>query len=160
MKHWVAESSCFRTLFGNQRVHGSQTLTKCARRHFYPNFPLIWDKVSDKTSFLVISEILGLFGNWLTADHMFSRHNWYKFVKHVKTLLFPKPKIFSAFFYFWNLHKVPFTNKRVHGSQTSSWNRFKRYYLQNQLYFLQFFSAFQIYIKFGTFWKKTSGFIA
>ena len=37
-------------------------------------FPLIQDTLSWKTSLLVRSEILGLFGNTFTADHMYSRH--------------------------------------------------------------------------------------
>ena len=42
--------------------------------HFYHKFPLILDKLSRKTSLLLRSEVLGLFGNILTADHMYSRH--------------------------------------------------------------------------------------
>ena len=53
----------------------SQTLTKTAKRHFSPNFPLIRDILSQKTSFLVRSEILGLLGNTLTTDHMYPSYN-------------------------------------------------------------------------------------
>ena len=38
-------SSCFRTPFANQRVHGSQTLTNSAWLHNYRSFPLIRDKI-------------------------------------------------------------------------------------------------------------------
>ena len=71
----MPKSSCFRTTFGNQSVHGSQTLTRSARQHFYPKFPLIQDKLSEKTSLLVRSKILRLFGKTVTADYMYYRHN-------------------------------------------------------------------------------------
>ena len=34
----IHSRSCFRTLFGSQRVNGSQTLQKSAREDFYPTF--------------------------------------------------------------------------------------------------------------------------
>ena len=43
-------------------------------QHFYQNFPLIQDTLSGKTSLLLRSEMLGLFGNALSADDMYSRH--------------------------------------------------------------------------------------
>ena len=43
-------------------------------QHFYHKFPLILDTLSHKTSVLLRSEVLGLFGNTLTSDHMYSRH--------------------------------------------------------------------------------------
>ena len=94
----MAESSCFRTHFGNRPRHGSQTLVETARRHFYSIFSLIWDKLSYKTSFLVRSEILGFFGNTLTTDHMYSRHNWDKLTQQVQTSLSQKPKTFCEIF--------------------------------------------------------------
>ena len=101
VKTRISESSCFRTPFEIQRVHGSQTLLKYAQQHFYPNFPLIQDNVSHKTSLLVTSGILGVFGNTLTANRMYSRHNWEKFPQHVQTPLPPKrknfPEVFIAF---------------------------------------------------------------
>ena len=75
----MSESSCFTTSFQSERINGCQTLLKPAREHFYPSFLLTQAKLSWKTSFLARSEILGLFGNTLTADHMYSRHNWEKF---------------------------------------------------------------------------------
>ena len=71
----MPESSSFRTLFESERVHGCQTLLKPTRQLFSANFPLIQDKLSYKTSLLVRSEILGLFGNALTRDHMYCSHN-------------------------------------------------------------------------------------
>ena len=41
---------------------------------------------------LVRSEILGAFRNTLAADHMYSRHNWGKFMQNVKTPLSQKGK--------------------------------------------------------------------
>ena len=41
----IPESFSFRTPFGNERVHESQTLTNSSWLHFYPNFPLIRDKI-------------------------------------------------------------------------------------------------------------------
>ena len=71
----MPETSCFRTPFRSQGVHVSQTLLKSARQHFYPNSPIMGDKLGLKTSLLVRSEILGLIGNTLLADHMYSRHH-------------------------------------------------------------------------------------
>ena len=39
-------------------------------------------------------EILGLFGKTLATDHMYSRHNWGKFLQNVKTTLSQKGKTF------------------------------------------------------------------
>ena len=46
---WMPKSSCFRTPFGSQSVRGSQGVLKSGRDCFYPNFPLIQDKLSRKT---------------------------------------------------------------------------------------------------------------
>ena len=68
----MPESSCFRTSFDSERVHKCQILLKPALQDFYPNFPLIQDKLSQKTFLLVSSEMLGLFRKTLTADHVYS----------------------------------------------------------------------------------------
>ena len=47
----MPEILCFRTVFQSQIVNGSQTLLKAARQHVYPNFPLIEDTLSQKTSY-------------------------------------------------------------------------------------------------------------
>ena len=91
-------SSCFRTPFARKRVHGSQTLLQPALQPFYPNFLLIQDKVSSKISCLVRSEILGLFGNTFTADHMYSCLRQEKLQQQVQTLLSQKRRIFSGTF--------------------------------------------------------------
>ena len=98
----MPERLCFRTPLKSQRLHGSPTLLKPALQHFYPNFPLIYDKFSWKTSLLLESKILGLFGNTLTADNMYSRQRWEKFWQQVQTVLSQKGKTFSEnFIAFW-----------------------------------------------------------
>ena len=49
-------------------------------------------------SVLVTSEILGLFGKTLGADHMYYHHNWRKFRQHVKTPFSEKRKTLSWIF--------------------------------------------------------------
>ena len=110
----MPESCSFRTLFESERVHGSQTLLKPPLRHFYPNFKLIKDKLSSKASPLVRSEILGLFGNTLTAEHMYSRHTWEKFPQQTQMLLFQKLKTFSHIFitFFQSTQNFPHFQKK------------------------------------------------
>ena len=84
---WMPKSSCFRTPFNSQSVHGSQTLLKLVWQDVYLDFPLILDKTSQKTSVFVRCEILRVFDNRLAADHMYSRHNWGKLRQHDKTTL-------------------------------------------------------------------------
>ena len=67
-------SPCFTRRFASKRFHWSQTLLEPAPQHFYSKFPLIYNKLSSEASPLVRSEILELFGNTFTADHMYSRH--------------------------------------------------------------------------------------
>ena len=43
-------------------------------------------------------EILGVFGNTFTADHMYSRHRLEKLLEQIETLLSQKQKTFSAIF--------------------------------------------------------------
>ena len=76
-------SFSFRTPFASKHVYGYQTLLENALQSFYPNFPLIYKKVRFKTSRLVRSEILGLFGNTFTPDRMYSRHRWEKLQQQV-----------------------------------------------------------------------------
>ena len=49
-------------------------MLKSPWQQFYHKFHLILDTLSRKTSVLVRSEVLGLSGNTLTADHMYSPH--------------------------------------------------------------------------------------
>ena len=91
-------SSCFRTPFTSKRIHGSQTLLEPALQHFHPNSTLIQDELSLKTYLLVRYEIFGLFGNTLTADHMYSLHRWENLPQHVLTLLSQNRITFSQIF--------------------------------------------------------------
>ena len=71
---WMPESSCFRTPLKSQRVQGYEEMLKWPWQYLYPKFPLIQDRLRLKTSLLVRFETLGVFGNTLTADHMYCRH--------------------------------------------------------------------------------------
>ena len=61
--------------------------------------------MSWKTSPLVTSEILGLFGNTFTADRMYSRHRLEKLPQQVQTLLCEN-RFQQFLFHFSNLHKI------------------------------------------------------
>ena len=58
-------------------------------------FTLIQEKLSQKTSLLVRTERIWLFGNTLAGDHMYSSHTWGKVHQEVKTLLSEKRKPLS-----------------------------------------------------------------
>ena len=73
-------------------------MLKSARHYYYPIFAWIWDKLSWKMSVLVISKILGLFVNTLTAEYTYSRRNMQTLTQQVQTPLSLKQKIFSGFF--------------------------------------------------------------
>ena len=90
--------SCFRTLFGNERVNGFQTLLKAARHHYNPLFSWIRGKLSWKKSALGWPEILRLFVNILTADDKYSRSNMQNLRQQFQTLLSHKQKTFSNLF--------------------------------------------------------------
>ena len=103
---WMPEKSQW-IPFKSQCVHGSQTPLESARQHFYLNFSLIRDKLSQEASMLFRSQILGPFGHMLTVDRMYSRHNWEKFPQHAKTPLSQNHQHFLKFlFHFWNRDKI------------------------------------------------------
>ena len=63
--------------------------------------------MSYKISFLVISEILGLFGNTLTTDHMNFPHNRESSCKRFKGHFQKNQKYFlNCFLHLQNLHKI------------------------------------------------------
>ena len=95
---WMPENSCFRTPFRSQCVDRYLTLLKSQRDHFHYTSPLISYKLSCETSFLVGSEMLGLFFNTLTAYHMYSHENWEKFLQQVQTQLSSNSKTLSEIF--------------------------------------------------------------
>ena len=92
-------SSCFRTPFARNRLHGPQRLLEPELEHFHRNFQLILKKLSWKTSLLVRCKILGLFGNTLTADLMYSRLIWEKLRQQVQMVLSKKRSSFSLIFF-------------------------------------------------------------
>ena len=91
-------SSWFRVPFISKRVRRSQTLLELPLQQFHPTFPLMQDKLSWKTSLLVRSEILRLFGKTLTADHIYSVHRGEKLRQKAQRLLSQKPSTFSRNF--------------------------------------------------------------
>ena len=94
----TSRRSCFKTRFGNQRVNGFQTPLKVARHHYYPFFPWISDKLNWKKTALLLSKILRLFPNTLTADDKNPCRNMQNFLPQLQALLSEKRKIFSEFF--------------------------------------------------------------
>ena len=69
-------------------------------QHFYQKFHLILDTLSWETSLFVISEVLGLFGNTLTADDMYSRHYLREiFAKCSNANIWKTENIFLIFYY-------------------------------------------------------------
>ena len=94
----MPESSCFRTPFKSQSVHGFHALLKPTLHHFSLNFPLIQDGLRWNTSLLVRFEITGLFGNTFTADHKYSCHRSEKSPQQIQTLLSQQSNNFSVIF--------------------------------------------------------------
>ena len=110
---WMPKSSSFKTPSCSQRVHRSQTLLKSARRHFYPNLPLIQDELSWKTYLWIRSKMLGLFLNTSTADHMYSAHSWEKIRQKFKRNYLKNQKQFlKVLLPFWNLHEILHIKKK------------------------------------------------
>ena len=95
---WMPKSNSFRTNFGNEHIHGSQTLPKSGWQQFYTRFPLIRYKLSWKTYVSIRSKILGLFVNTLTPVNMYSPHNWEKFPQQLQRQICQKGKIISGIF--------------------------------------------------------------
>ena len=84
---WIPKSSSFRTPFESQSVRVSQALLKSAPNRFYPNFLLLQDKLSWKTSLWIRSKMYRLFVKTLTFHHMYSPHSSDKFPKPLQTQL-------------------------------------------------------------------------
>ena len=57
----------FKTPFDSHYAKVFQTLLKSAAQHFYHIFLSLWGKLSLEVSLILISEILGMFGNTLIA---------------------------------------------------------------------------------------------
>ena len=71
----MSKKARFRTRLNSQHVEGLETLPQSARQHFYQIVWLHWEKLTGKLSLLVISEILGLPINTLSANGNYSLHN-------------------------------------------------------------------------------------
>ena len=104
----TSRRSCFRTLFGNQRVNGFQTPLKVATHHYYHFFPWISGKLSWKKTALLWLKILRHLFNTLTADDKYSCRTMQNFWQQFQTLLSQKRKTLSGFFIeilkcVWNL---------------------------------------------------------
>ena len=70
---------------------------KLQKSNFILLFLLVWTKLSQKKSFLVRSEILGLHVNKLTANGEYFRHNRENLPLPIQIQLFKKPKKFWCF---------------------------------------------------------------
>ena len=67
--------SCFWKHFGSECVNESLKLLKCAGKYFYPTFSSFFTNLSEKKSFSVRSEILGLLPNTLTTNYEYYHNN-------------------------------------------------------------------------------------
>ena len=104
----TSRRSCFRTPFGSQRLNGFQTPLKVGRHHYYPLFRWISGKLNRKKTALLISKILRLFANPLTADDKNPCRDMQNFLQQLQTLWSQKRKTLSCFFIVflkcaWNL---------------------------------------------------------
>ena len=123
MVAWILESFCFRTPFGSQSVHESETLLNYSGYTVYLNFAVIQHILTQKTSLLVRSKIVGVFGKALAGDHMYSCHNWGKFAQHVKNPLSQKRKTFFGIFiaFFQSTQNFQHFEKKIHLYSLNSW---------------------------------------
>ena len=85
---YLSQNPEFRTLFNSQHGKRSQILLKSEQRHFYQLFPSLWWKLCWKISLLLMSEILALFGNTVTAHDNYSVRNSETLQQPIQTQLF------------------------------------------------------------------------
>ena len=123
MVAWMPESSCFRTPSQSQRVHVSKEMLKSERQRFYPTFQLTIDKLSQKVAVSVRPEISVLFVNKLSANQMYSRHNWENFSQHVQRPLSQKRQTFTWIFiqYLESTQNVLYFQKKDQGHSLNIW---------------------------------------
>ena len=101
----------FTTLFDIQNAKRSQTQLKSGQQHFSYIFPSVWSKESWKMDLLVISEILGLFVNTMSADDKYCLHKEDNLLQSIEMQLSKNLKTFSEFcapflkstFKFWSI---------------------------------------------------------
>ena len=140
----MSKKPCFRTLSDSQPVKGYQTLVKICMTAFLSYFLSLWGKLGRKMSMLVICELLGLFGNTLTADDKYSLCNRENLPQPIQIQYPKKQKTlseFSAPFLKSTPHfkrheiqisetprfRTPFDNQHANSSQTllkSAWQHF------------------------------------
>ena len=93
----MSKRSFFRTTFDSQRIKGSKTRLKSARKHFDPLDWSIRDKLSWRLSLLIRFEILRLFVNTLTDDDKHYRHCKGNFAQSIQIPISKMQNIFSTF---------------------------------------------------------------
>ena len=84
-------SACYSKPFGSEPVNESQKFMKSVEKYFYRTFPSLWAKLSKKKLFLIISDILGLLHNTLTANYEYSRRNRENLQFPIQSKLSKKP---------------------------------------------------------------------
>ena len=84
-------------LFNSHFVKVSQLLLKSAQQQLYPIASSLWEKLDEKKSHLVISEILGLFVNTLFADDQYFPYIRQKLPQPIQLQLSKKAKYFLNF---------------------------------------------------------------
>ena len=87
----------FRNSFDNQYVKESQSLVKSAWEHFHHIFSSLSETLIWKISHLVISSILGLFRNTLTANDNYPVGDSRNLLSPIQMQLSLKPKFFDPF---------------------------------------------------------------
>ena len=91
----MSKKSRLRNFFNSQYAEGSQTMLKSAQQHFYHFFLSLSREWIWKMSLLVISEILELFLNTLTADDKYSLRKSENFWQPIQMKLSKKETFFS-----------------------------------------------------------------
>ena len=94
---WRCTRPRLRTWVDSHHAKQSQTLLKSPRQHCYHIFLSIWENWVWKMSLLVISEILGLFVNTLTADDKYSLYNSKNLQQPIEMKLSKKERTFSQY---------------------------------------------------------------
>ena len=103
--------------FRSQYVYESQTLLIYSRKNFCPIVSSSWSRLSWKTYLLVISSIIGLFVNTLSA-YDYSRHNRETLPEPIKMWISKKPKDFLNFsLHFCSLYRIFSIYKKWQASQ-------------------------------------------
>ena len=91
----ISKESCFSAPQDSQHVKESETQLYLARQLFHQLCYSLWENLSWKKSFLVISEILRPFFNTITPDQKYFHSNGENLQKLIEMKLSNKLKIFS-----------------------------------------------------------------